>query len=551
MTDRRHSLILSLICAIVLLGLLVPAVQATQADAARDAAQSIVDGIIAYKTRECSAENVQELLSGELAKTAGSSEWYVLSLAQSGEYDLSAYRSSLLSYLDSATVASAPSRQKYALLLVAAGAADDEYVTEVMESSVGEGGLMSFVFALHLMNNGCESSRYSPSEVVRELVLLQKDDGGWSVLGEAGDVDATAMTVQALAPVCGSENDDGTCSEAVERALEFLSERQRESGGYASFGVENAESSAQVLCALSALGIDAATDERFIKDGQCILDALESFKLPDGSFCHTLGGTSNESATVQSLYGALSYVRMCDGRSPFYILDSLKTDGDKVADTTDTVQAADTDEAPTATSDDTADTVDTSRVSPKLVIIAVLVGAAGCAVILLAIFGRLGKKTLTLVLLVLVLLVALVAAADIKSADDYYSPDGEKDVTGHVTLTIRCDTVAGQCELDSIPEDGMILESAVMPIGEGDTVYDVLVAAAREYHLQLDASSSGSAYVKGIAYLYEYDFGELSGWMYAVNGELPSVSAAELVLSDGDSIAWLYTCELGRDLELS
>ena len=48
---------------------------------------------------------------------------------------------------------------------------------------------------------------------------------------------------------------------------------------------------------------------------------------------------------------------------------------------------------------------------------------------------------------------------------------------------------------------------------------------------------------------YEYDFGDLSGWVYHVNGISPSRGCGDYVLSDGDRIEWLYTCELGHDLD--
>ena len=56
------------------------------------------------------------------------------------------------------------------------------------------------------------------------------------------------------------------------------------------------------------------------------------------------------------------------------------------------------------------------------------------------------------------------------------------------------------------------------------------------------------AYVSGIGNLYEFDFGGLSGWVYSVNGRMPSVSCGEYVLSDGDKIEWMYTCDLGNDV---
>ena len=87
-------------------------------------------------------------------------------------------------------------------------------------------------------------------------------------------------------------------------------------------------------------------------------------------------------------------------------------------------------------------------------------------------------------------------------------------------------------------------------IEKGDTVYDVLTDAAQTYGLQIDArgGSKSMIYVAGINYLYEFDFGDLSGWVYHVNGISPSRNSGDYVLSDGDVIEWLYTCELGHDL---
>ena len=53
-----------------------------------------------------------------------------------------------------------------------------------------------------------------------------------------------------------------------------------------------------------------------------------------------------------------------------------------------------------------------------------------------------------------------------------------------------------------------------------------------------------TAYVRGIASLYEFDFGDLSGWTYEVNGERPPVGCGACVLHDGDRIDWIYTINL-------
>ena len=69
--------------------------------------------------------------------------------------------------------------------------------------------------------------------------------------------------------------------------------------------------------------------------------------------------------------------------------------------------------------------------------------------------------------------------------------------------------------------------------------------------IQMDASWSGkygSAYVEGIANIYEKDVGSTSGWMYKVNGCFPNYGCSSYTLSQGDVICWVYTCNLGDDV---
>ena len=92
----------------------------------------------------------------------------------------------------------------------------------------------------------------------------------------------------------------------------------------------------------------------------------------------------------------------------------------------------------------------------------------------------------------------------------------------------------------------MILDTTSFDIAEGETVYDILTQAARKYNIQMQADAGG--YISGIGYLYEYDYGDLSGWIYHVNDDTPFMMCSEYKLSDGDKIEWLYTCDLGNDL---
>ena len=86
-------------------------------------------------------------------------------------------------------------------------------------------------------------------------------------------------------------------------------------------------------------------------------------------------------------------------------------------------------------------------------------------------------------------------------------------------------------------------------------MFDLLQRAVRENRIQLefqgaDMNGYGSAYIQGIHYLYEFACGELSGWTYTVNGEFPGYGCSQYMLKDGDEVAWLYTCDLGHDLEM-
>ena len=187
----------------------------------------------------------------------------------------------------------------------------------------------------------------------------------------------------------------------------------------------------------------------------------------------------------------------------------------------------------------------------KPIAIIIIVGAGIVLSILLLVLGKKNYKNFIFVGVAVVAGVVIVIVTDIQSADEYYGSTVEKsNAIGTVTMEIRCDTVVGKSDKDYIPEDGVILPVTVFDIEDGDTVYDVLTDAAQTYGIQIDSrgGSKSMIYVAGINYLYEFEFGDLSGWVYHVNGISPSRNSGDYILSDGDVIEWLYTCELGHDL---
>ena len=447
---------------------------------------SRIDALLSAQQSAAGADSLQSWLNGALCKQAGSSaEWYVLALRQNTQgLDYSAYADALQQYVEITPPASASSQLKLALLLTACGRADHPFV------AAGE-----------------------IDQAVASLLSLQLADGGWAVMGAQSDADVTAMALQALAPTLANHSD---AQAAADRALALLSAMQADTGDYRSMGTSNCESAAQVIIALCALGIDPLTDARFIKNGYSVLDAMLRYQLEDNAFAHTAGGDKNNMATVQALSALIALKRFQAGQESYYLLDALPA----------AQQAA--------------------AVGWKTWAI---IGIAAFGILLTVILWFLKKRNYKNFILLWLICGALALALcllRIESAANYYAPAPTAEASmGEVTLTIRCDTVKGLTDARYIPDSAVILPKTSYKIAENATVYDVLVQAAKENQLQLDCRGT---YVAGISHLYEFDFGNLSGWMYRVNGVFPDVGCGEYQLSDDDRIEWLYTCDLGRDL---
>ncbi|SEM51809.1 DUF4430 domain-containing protein [Paenibacillus sp. OV219] len=126
-----------------------------------------------------------------------------------------------------------------------------------------------------------------------------------------------------------------------------------------------------------------------------------------------------------------------------------------------------------------------------------------------------------------------------------------------VTLSVSCKTILDQLDkfnsdkLEVLPEDGVIFAEQKVSFYEGESVFDVLLREMKKHKIHMEFEMTplyNSNYVEGIHNIYEFDCGELSGWMYRVNGWFPNYGASRYKLGDGDVIEWLYTCDLGRDL---
>ena len=172
--------------------------------------------------------------------------------------------------------------------------------------------------------------------------LKEPGKEGWNLLatGTTPDTDITGMTIQALSPYYGKRDD---VTEAVDKALEWLSSAQNEQGGYSTLNgdssVETSESDVQVIVALSSIGLDCQTDQRFIKSEEnWVMSRLFDYYSPldseKGGFLHVLEGADNNGggvagsidgmATEQGMYALASYHRLLEGQNALYDMSDIE-----------------------------------------------------------------------------------------------------------------------------------------------------------------------------------------------------------------------------------
>ncbi len=482
---------------------------------------STIHKIMNYKLKEEEVDSIQDLLNINFSKnpTSGVAETYCLSLPGFyNDLDYRPYLSKLLETLkskDQWSSIKAPSFQKHALVHEALSK-DNPLLSYAKEHTLGKDGIMSNIYGLFLLKaSGEEVTTTLTKELYDGLLDYQLLDGGFSYTGNVGDVDVTAFALQALAPYVEVDQRVG---EAVNEALDFLSKKQLISGDFKSYDMASCESTAQVMLALCALDIDYTSDTRFIKNSNTVKDGLMRYQLLDGSFAHSVNGQSNDMATAQAFSALVALYRYETNQSFLYDYGEEGYDAKTVSSHTN------------------------SSIPYQWILTGIIVILAGLYSVL---FARRSKKRLISTAIIAILLLMATWMIQIQSSEDYYSKQ-QTNITKpiNVTIAIRCDTVAGKESF--LPEDGYLLPTETVTVNKGDTVLDVLKKVTAEHKIQMEYKDAG--YIEGIGYLYEQDYGNLSGWMYQVNGNFISEGANKYKVNEGDEIVWHYSLTLGKDV---
>lgn len=277
-------------------------------------------------------------------------EWMVIGLARSGRTVPAGYYDNVVEYVKAKADANErlhPTKVTDNARVILALTAIGKDVTNVGGHNLLK-GLDSMDYVQTQDINGpiftliaLDSHNYpTMGDVTREKLIqvildAQLNDGGWNLSAENADPDMTAMAIQALAPYYKTNE---TVKAAVDKALEALSALQRSDGGFDSWGTVNSESCAQVIVALTALGIDPTADSRFVKNGHTVLDALAGFYVTGGGFRHTAGGERNDMATEQGYYALAAYYRFANTQTRLYDMSdvTIQTGGSNAPATGDT-----------------------------------------------------------------------------------------------------------------------------------------------------------------------------------------------------------------------
>ncbi len=296
-----------------------------------------------YKT----TGNYMESLGAPVAGAIGG-EWMVIGLVRSGRTvdDTDAYLASVGKYIEENADeqerlhrAKSSDNSRMILTLTALGQDPSSFAGHNLlagltdMSYVTKQGINGASWALLALNSGAYDTpedTTAPDPVTREklvafLLDAQLDDGGWALTGTVSDADITGMVLQALAPYNAKVK---TVTEAIERALDTVARMQNADGTFSTFGGDGgmqptSESVSQILVALSALGIDAGKDERFIKNGFSVLDALSLFYVDGGGFRHVPDGERDGMATEQGYYALTAYFRMLEGKTALYDMTDI------------------------------------------------------------------------------------------------------------------------------------------------------------------------------------------------------------------------------------
>ena len=420
---------------------------------------------------------------------------------------------------------------------------------------------------------------------IKSLCDAQINNGAWGIDTDfpGSNVDMTAMVVQALAPYCST---NATVKAAVDKAVKWLSAEYQKTGNYGS-----SESAAQVIVALSALGIDAKTDSRFQHNGISVLSNFLSYADPNSKgFLHDKqpNSTVNQMASEQAAYTLVAYDRYVNGSKRLYDMSDVtkreNADAQAVIDMINQIGYVDESsynaiaEARNAYNKLSAadkakvenyNTLTAAETSYK----AILKQKRTEQYNLLKThydellndktkkYGTAAKKKLASIL--------QQAQADMNAAEscervmDIYNKaifdldavkPGDIEVTFRLIGALEATQDVDLTKDSYLPEYVTWVPTKTYALQENATVYDLFTEAMSDAGLRYIGAESNyvstiyaPSCLGGYA-LSEFTNGKKSGWMYTVNGTHPNQGLKNWTLNDNDVVVWHYVNDYSHEV---
>lgn len=327
--------------------------------------KAMCSDLIEWKKSTFNRSMEENLFTGDYLDSCGTTagDWYVIAMERLGiRDDYSTYLAKLkniieINYEEEGTLSTVKATEYHRITLAALSAGGDAtnmgtdsegnnidlikdgvydrgYVADI-----GKQGINGTIWGLIAIDTcGYEipaGAYYTREDIIKKIISLQLENGGFALIGNNMDVDITAMAIQALSTYYEDDtvysyhntktdtDENKTIKEIVDLALEALSERQQEDGDFVSFGYANVESTNQVVIALCSLNINPLEDERFIKNGNTLLDGILKYRMADGGFTHCYGNpdyeeVSNSMAGEQTLLAFCAMIRQQEGMNKLY-----------------------------------------------------------------------------------------------------------------------------------------------------------------------------------------------------------------------------------------
>ncbi len=261
--------------------------------------------------------SVETAVAYVLANQVG--EWEAIALKQAGKTLPASYLENVKKVVNEkqGKFARITDTERYALGILAAGENPTNFegynlIEAIYNGDLTKQGLNGVVYGLLALDSASfevpENATWTREKLVNHLLENQNEDGGWSWDGSAtSDIDTTAMVLTALA----GYQDQAEVKVHIDIAVEFLSSK------YLAGKIDNSSTAAQVVIALSALGVDA-NGKLFAKDGSSLIGFLLSFQNADGGFDWQGGDESDVFSTAQGFQAIVAYQLFVNGAGSLY-----------------------------------------------------------------------------------------------------------------------------------------------------------------------------------------------------------------------------------------